>query len=50
MLSKGGNWDRVFLFAAAISIGAGILGKLVLQPMRQRQIDRVNAAGKPDAS
>jgi MFS transporter, OFA family, oxalate/formate antiporter len=47
VLSKGGNWDRVYLFAAAISIAAGLLAKFVLQPMRQKAIDRANAAGHP---
>ena len=37
ILSAGGNWDRVFIFTAAITITAGILSKLVLQ-------DRVQAA------
>jgi OFA family oxalate/formate antiporter-like MFS transporter len=46
-LSAGGNWDRVFLFAAAISIVAGVLAKFVLGPMRRAHIERVNAAGKP---
>jgi OFA family oxalate/formate antiporter-like MFS transporter len=46
-LSAGGNWDRVFLFAATISIVAGVLAKFVLGPMRRAHIERVNAAGKP---
>jgi OFA family oxalate/formate antiporter-like MFS transporter len=45
VLSVGGNWDRVFLFAASISIVAGLLATLVLKPMRQRQIDAANARG-----
>jgi len=45
VLSAGGNWDRVFMFAATISIVAGIAAKVFLQPMRQRQIDAVNARG-----
>jgi len=49
VLSKGGNWDRVFMFAAAISIIAGLLAKFVLQPMRQQLIERSNAAGRPNA-
>lgn len=49
VLSSGGNWDRVFLFAAAISIIAGVLAKVVLQPMRHKQIERANAAGRPEA-
>jgi OFA family oxalate/formate antiporter-like MFS transporter len=43
VLSAGGNWDRVFLFAAGISIVAGVLAKLVLAPMRQRTIAEANA-------
>jgi MFS transporter, OFA family, oxalate/formate antiporter len=45
VLSAGGNWDRVFMFAATISIVAGIAAKVFLKPMRQRQIDEVNARG-----
>jgi OFA family oxalate/formate antiporter-like MFS transporter len=48
-LSAGGNWDRVFLFAAAISIVAGLLAKFVLKPMRQATIERANASGRPGA-
>jgi OFA family oxalate/formate antiporter-like MFS transporter len=43
VLSAGGNWDRVFIFAAAISIIAGLMAKLVLAPMRQRTIAEANA-------
>ncbi len=43
MLSAGGNWDRVFIFAATISIIAGLLAKLVLAPMRSRTIAEANA-------
>jgi OFA family oxalate/formate antiporter-like MFS transporter len=46
-LSVGGNWDRVFLFAAAISIAAGLAAKFILQPMRHKQIERANEAGTP---
>jgi OFA family oxalate/formate antiporter-like MFS transporter len=46
-ISSGGNWDRVFIFAAVISIVAGVAAKFVLQPMRQKTIDRANAAGHP---
>jgi MFS transporter, OFA family, oxalate/formate antiporter len=46
-LKAGGNWDNVFLAAAAISIIAGIAAKLVLQPMRHKLIDRTNEAGHP---
>jgi OFA family oxalate/formate antiporter-like MFS transporter len=43
-LSAGGNWDRVFLLSAAISIVAGILARVVLAPMRKRTIEEANAA------
>ena len=43
ILSAGGNWDRVFIFTAAITIVAGILSKAVLAPMRRRRIAEVNA-------
>jgi OFA family oxalate/formate antiporter-like MFS transporter len=45
MLGAGGNWDGVFLVAAAIAIVAGVLAKLVLAPMRRRTIALANAAG-----
>jgi MFS transporter, OFA family, oxalate/formate antiporter len=45
VLKTGGNWDRVFMFAAAISIIAGFAAKIFLKPMRQRQIDAVNERG-----
>jgi OFA family oxalate/formate antiporter-like MFS transporter len=48
-LSAGGNWDRVFIFSAVISIAAGILAVAVLKPLRQKTIDRANAAGHPGA-
>jgi OFA family oxalate/formate antiporter-like MFS transporter len=41
-LSAGGNWDRVFLFAATISILAGLAAKFVLSPMRKAYINYVN--------
>jgi OFA family oxalate/formate antiporter-like MFS transporter len=44
ILSAGGNWDRVFLVAAAVTITAGLAAKFVLAPMRKRQIDEANAA------
>jgi OFA family oxalate/formate antiporter-like MFS transporter len=43
-LSAGGNWDRVFIVTAAISIGAALLAKFVLQPMRARTIASANAS------
>ncbi len=50
VLSAGGNWDRVFIFAATISIVAGVLAKLVLSPMRKRTIAEANARGTPLAA
>ncbi|MBS0444374.1 MAG: oxalate/formate MFS antiporter [Proteobacteria bacterium] len=44
ILGAGGNWDRVFIVAAAIAIIAGILAKLVLAPMRRRVIEQANAS------
>jgi OFA family oxalate/formate antiporter-like MFS transporter len=44
-LTVGGNWDRVFIFCATISIAAGIIAKLVLAPMRRKLIDETNARG-----
>ena len=44
VLSAGGNWNRVFIVTAAITITAGILAKLVLAPMRRRVIAEANAA------
>ena len=49
VLRAGNNWDRVFIFSAAISIAAGLLAKFVLQPMRHKAIERANAAGQPGA-
>ncbi len=42
-LSSGGNWDRVFVVTAMISIVAGIVAKFVLQPMRAITIAETNA-------
>ena len=44
VLSAGGNWDRVFLAAAAVTIAAGLCAKLVLAPMRKRLIESANAS------
>ena len=46
-IATKGDWDTVFIFAAAISIIAGLAAKFVLQPMRNRQIEEVNARGTP---
>jgi MFS transporter, OFA family, oxalate/formate antiporter len=46
-IATKGDWDAVFLFAATISIVAGLLAKLVLQPMRHKCIAESNARGTP---
>jgi OFA family oxalate/formate antiporter-like MFS transporter len=43
VLSAGGNWNRVFIFTAVLTIAAGLLAKLVLAPMRRKLIADVNA-------
>jgi MFS transporter, OFA family, oxalate/formate antiporter len=43
ILSAGGNWDRVFIVTAVISIVAGVAAKVVLAPMRKRRIEETNA-------
>lgn len=43
VLAAGGRWDRVFLFAATISILAAICAKFVLSPMRRRWMSGVAA-------
>jgi OFA family oxalate/formate antiporter-like MFS transporter len=42
VLSVGGNWDRVFILSAAITIAAAIAAKVVLAPMRKQFIERAN--------
>ena len=42
VLSAGGNWDRVFIAAAAITIAAAFAAKFVLTPMRKRFIEDGN--------
>jgi OFA family oxalate/formate antiporter-like MFS transporter len=46
-IATKGDWDTVFIFAATISIAAGLLAKFVLQPMRSALIARVNSRGQP---
>lgn len=36
VVAAGGNWNRVFILAAVVTIGAGIAAKFVLLPMRKR--------------
>jgi MFS transporter, OFA family, oxalate/formate antiporter len=40
LLSVGGGWNAVFVFAACISILAGLTAKIVLAPMRRKWIRR----------
>lgn len=42
VLSAGGNWDRVFIAAAVITIAAAVAAKFVLAPMRKRFIESGN--------
>ncbi len=44
VLSAGGNWDRVFMASAAITIAAAFAAKFVLAPMRKKLIDSVNTS------
>jgi OFA family oxalate/formate antiporter-like MFS transporter len=43
VLSAGGNWNRVFIFTAMLTIIAGLMAKFVLAPMRRKLIDDTNA-------
>ena len=43
VLSAGGNWDRVFIAAASITIVAACAAKFILAPARKRFIDSANA-------
>jgi len=38
LLAVGGNWNRVFILAAIVTITAGLTAKFVLSPMRKRFI------------
>ncbi|AMO95147.1 oxalate/formate antiporter [Collimonas fungivorans] len=40
VLSAGGAWNRVFLAASIITIGAGLVAKFILAPMRKRWVDK----------
>jgi len=50
VLSAGGNWDRVFIAAAAITIAAAFAAKFVLTPMRKRFIEDGNEKHAESAS
>lgn len=39
VLSANGNWNRAYIVAAALSIGAGLAAKFILVPMRKRSIE-----------
>jgi MFS transporter, OFA family, oxalate/formate antiporter len=47
-IATKGDWDRVFLFAATISIVASLLAVFVLKPMRHRCIEQANARGSAE--
>ena len=49
VLSVGGNWNRVLVFAATIAIIAGLVAKFVLAPMRARFIAQGNAKAEAAA-
>jgi OFA family oxalate/formate antiporter-like MFS transporter len=49
LLSAGGNWDRVFIATAAVTIAAAIAAKCVLAPMRRRVIEDANSTGQARA-
>lgn len=46
VLAVGGNWNRVFILAAIVTIGAGISAKLILSPMRKRFIAQAERDAK----
>jgi OFA family oxalate/formate antiporter-like MFS transporter len=50
VLSAGGNWDRVFIAAASITILAACAAKFILAPARKRFIDSANAIHDGEAS
>src|SRR5258707_11546755 len=43
VLAVGGNWDRVFIAAASITIIAACSAKFILAPARKRFIENANA-------
>jgi OFA family oxalate/formate antiporter-like MFS transporter len=50
VLSVGGNWDRVFIAAASITILAAIAAKCLLAPMRRRFIENANRLAERGAA
>lgn len=49
VFAVAGNWDRVFIIAATLSIAAGLTAKCILQPMRRRIIEQSDASFAHDA-
>jgi OFA family oxalate/formate antiporter-like MFS transporter len=47
VLAAGGNWNRVFIVAAFVTVCAGLSAKLILAPMRKRMI--AEGAAKAEA-
>jgi OFA family oxalate/formate antiporter-like MFS transporter len=43
ILSAGGNWDRVFIATAGVTVAAAISAKCILAPLRKRLIEKANA-------
>jgi OFA family oxalate/formate antiporter-like MFS transporter len=50
VLSAGGNWDRVFIAASAVTIAAAIAAVVVLKPMRKRFIEGANGRNSENIS
>jgi OFA family oxalate/formate antiporter-like MFS transporter len=50
VLSAGGNWDRVFIAAASITILAACAAKFILAPARKRFIESANAIHDGEAT
>ncbi|MEO7127264.1 MAG: oxalate/formate MFS antiporter [Rhodoferax sp.] len=46
VLSANGNWNRAYIFAAALSIAAGLAAKFILAPMRKRSIEGSEALAR----
>jgi OFA family oxalate/formate antiporter-like MFS transporter len=49
LLVEHGNWDKVFIVGAVITIGAGILARTTLAPMRKRCIEESNGKVEKEA-
>lgn len=46
VLSANGNWNRAYIFAATLSIAAGLAAKFILAPMRKRSIENSEALAR----